>query len=293
MRKMSVLIDENTRILVQGVTGHHGSFHAKSMLEYGAKVVAGTTPGKGGTTVHGIPVYNTVEESMREQNPNTSIIFVPAPFAKDAALEAINAGIKLIVIITEHVPILDTLEIINYASEKKATIIGPNTPGIISPGKSKVGIMPGNIFKPGKIGMVSRSGTLTYEIASIITNGGLGQSTCVGIGGDAVIGTSFTEILSLFEKDSQTEGVVLVGEIGGDEEERAAKFIRGKISKPVIAFVAGRCAPSGKRMGHAGAIISGAAGTPESKIKAFERAGVPVAKIPVEILQLVKAKLKR
>ena len=284
---MSILIDENTRVLVQGITGHHGSFHTKAMLKYGTKIVAGVAPGKGGTTLHGITVYDTVDEAMKEKNPNTSIIFVPAPFAKDAALEAISAGIKLLVIITEHIPILDTIEIIDKASQEGTIVIGPNTPGVISPGKSKVGILPENVFKPGNIGIISRSGSLTYDIASILLNAGFGQSTCVGIGGDPIVGMNFIEVLKLFENDPQTKGVVLIGEIGGSAEERAAEFIQEKISKRIVAFVAGRCAPPGKKMGHAGAIISRATGAAENKIKAFEIAGVAIAKTPLEIPQLL------
>ncbi|HDI74574.1 MAG TPA: succinate--CoA ligase subunit alpha [Thermoprotei archaeon] len=284
-----ILVNKETRVLVQGITGREGSFHTKAMLEYGTKILAGVTPGKGGQKVHGVKVYNSVEEALRE-NPsiNTSIVFVPAPYAADAVYEAIDAEIKLIVVITEHIPIHDELRFITYARLKGTRIIGPNCPGIISPGVAKVGIMPGHIFEKGVVGIVSRSGTLTYEIAHAISKAGLGQSTCVGIGGDPIVGTDFIEVLKLFEEDEETKAVVVIGEIGGSMEERLAKWIKEKrYSKPVIAYIAGRTAPPGKRMGHAGAIISMGMGTAESKIKAFEKAGVPVAKTSREVVGIL------
>ncbi|MCE4625084.1 MAG: succinate--CoA ligase subunit alpha [Desulfurococcales archaeon] len=292
---MAVLLDENSRVIVQGITGREGSFHTKLMLEYGTKIVAGVTPGKGGREVHGVPVYDTMEEAVSEHpDANTSIIFVPARFAPDAVYEAIDAGMKLVVVITEHIPVHETLKFVNYAKQKGTTIIGPNCPGIISPGKSKVGIMPGHVFKPGKIGIVSRSGTLTYEIGYALSKRGYGQSTVIGIGGDPVVGLTFTEALKLFQEDPETEAVVLVGEIGGDMEERAAQMIKkGEFTKPVVAFIAGRTAPPGKRMGHAGAIIMMGTGTYEGKVKALEDAGVSVAKTPFEIPDLIEKALKR
>lgn len=287
---MAVLLDENARVIVQGITGREGSFHTKLMLEYGTKIVAGVTPGKGGQEVHGVPVYDTMAEAV-EAHPeaNTSIIFVPARFAPDAVYEAVDAGMKLVVVITEHIPVHETLKFVNYAKQKGTVIIGPNCPGIISPGKAKVGIMPGNIFTPGPVGIVSRSGTLTYEISYALSKEGIGQSTVIGIGGDPVVGLSFTEAMEYFEKDPETKALVLVGEIGGDMEERAAKMIKeGKFTKPVVAFIAGRTAPPGKRMGHAGAIIMMGTGTYEGKVKALEEAGVKVARTPFEIPSLIK-----
>lgn len=292
---MAVLLDENARVIVQGITGREGSFHTRLMLEYGTKIVAGVTPGKGGTTVHGVPVYDTMAEAVAEHpEANTSIIFVPARFAPDAVYEAVDAGMKLVVVITEHIPVHETLKFVNYARQKGTTVIGPNCPGIISPGKAKVGIMPGHVFKPGSIGIVSRSGTLTYEIGYALSKKGYGQSTVIGIGGDPVIGLSFTEALRLFQEDPETEAVVLVGEIGGDMEERAAEMIKkGEFTKPVVAFIAGRTAPPGKRMGHAGAIIMMGTGTYEGKVKALTEAGVKVAKTPFEIPSLVEEALKK
>ena len=287
---MAVLLDENARVIVQGITGREGSFHTKLMLEYGTKIVAGVTPGKGGQEVHGVPVYDTMAEAV-EAHPeaNTSIIFVPARFAPDAVYEAVDAGMKLVVVITEHIPVHETLKFVNYAKQKGTVIIGPNCPGIISPGKAKVGIMPGNIFTPGPVGIVSRSGTLTYEISYALTKEGIGQSTVIGIGGDPVVGLSFTEAMEYFEKDPETKALVLIGEIGGDMEERAAKMIKeGRFTKPVVAFIAGRTAPPGKRMGHAGAIIMMGTGTYEGKVKALEDAGVRVARTPFEIPSLIK-----
>ncbi len=291
---MAVLLDEGSRVIVQGITGREGFFHTKLMLEYGTKIVAGVTPGKGGMQVHGVPVYDTMAEAVAEHpEANTSIIFVPARFAPDAVYEAVDAGMKLVVVITEHIPVHETLKFVNYAKQKGTTIIGPNCPGIISPGKAKVGIMPGHVFKPGKIGIVSRSGTLTYEIGYALSKKGYGQSTVIGIGGDPIVGLSFSEVLKLFEQDPETEAIVLVGEIGGDMEERAAQLIKkGEITKPVVAFIAGRTAPPGKRMGHAGAIIMMGTGTYEGKVKALSEAGVRVAKTPFEIPSLIGEALK-
>lgn len=259
-------------------------------MDYGTRIVAGVTPGKGGQEVHGIPVYDTISEALSRHEADTSIVFVPAPFAFEAVVEAILSGIKNIVVITEHVPIHDSVKMIALAKKRGARIIGPNTPGVITPNECKVGIMPGHVFKSGNIGIVSRSGTLTYEIAMGLTRGNIGQSTCIGIGGDPIIGLDFIEVLELFKNDSQTEAVVIIGEIGGDAEERTAKYIlQTKYPKPVVAFIAGRTAPPGKRMGHAGAIITGTAGTAESKIKALNRANVPVAKRPSEVAELIKS----
>jgi len=289
---MGIIVDENTRAIVQGITGTQGSFHTKLMLEYGTKVVAGVTPGKGGTEVHGVPVYDTVKEAVEEYEANASIIFVPAPFAADAALEAIENGLKTVVIITEHIPIKDAVEVMARAKERNVTVIGPNTPGIITPNKCKLGIMPAHIFKPGIIGIASRSGTLTYEIAASLTRAGFGQSTCLGLGGDPIVGLNFIDALEMFRRDEQTRAVVLIGEIGGNLEEIAAEYIvKEAYPKPVVAFVAGKTAPPGKRMGHAGAIIMGRAGTAQSKIEAFRKAGVPVADKPSDIARLVAEKL--
>ena len=289
---MGIIVDENTRAIVQGITGTQGSFHTKLMLEYGTKVVAGVTPGKGGTEVHGVPVYDTVKEAVEEHEANASIIFVPAPFAADAALEAIENGLKTVVIITEHIPIKDAVEVMARAKERNVTVIGPNTPGIITPDKCKLGIMPAHIFKPGIIGIASRSGTLTYEIAASLTRAGFGQSTCLGLGGDPIVGLNFIDALEMFRRDEQTRAVVLIGEIGGNLEEIAAEYIvKEAYPKPVVAFVAGKTAPPGKRMGHAGAIIMGRAGTAQSKIEAFRKAGVPVADKPSDIARLVAEKL--
>lgn len=284
---MAIWVDENIRLLVQGITGHQGFFHTKAMQEFGTNVVAGVTPGKGGQNVHNVPVYDTVDEAM-EKKPNASIVFVPAPYAKDAVIEALDAGIKLVVVITENIPFHDAMEFVHYGIYKKARIIGPNCPGIASPGKAKVGILPNLIFKEGNIGVASRSGTLTYEIVNALSQNGFGQSTCVGLGGDPVIGSTFIDALEAFERDDETDAIVLVGEIGGTAEEEAAEYIEERISKPVYAYIAGRTAPPGKRMGHAGAIISGNKGTAESKIKALERAGVKVALFPYEIAELIK-----
>jgi len=289
---LGLFVGKGTRAIVQGVTGTQGSFHTRLMLDYGTQIVAGVTPGKSGAKVHGVPVYNTVEEAAKEHVANASVIFVPARFAADAALEALEGGLKTVVVITEHVPVKDAVEVMARAKQYGATVIGPNTPGIISPGECKLGVMPAHVFKPGVVGMVSRSGTLTYEIASGISARGLGQSTCVGLGGDPVVGLSFVEVLRMFEVDERTEAVVLIGEIGGNLEELAADFVsREDYSKPVVAFVAGRTAPSGKRMGHAGAIIMGGAGTAQSKIEAFREAGVGVAEKPSDLARLLAASL--
>jgi len=290
---MSILIDENTKVLVQGITGSEGSFHTMKMVEYGTKVIAGVTPGKGGTNFNGIPIYNSVVEAMRGYKLDASAIFVPARFAPDAILEAADAGIKLIVCITEHIPVHDMLKIYHLVKLKGSRLIGPNCPGIISPGKSKIGILPGQVFKPGSIGIVSRSGTLTYEIADQLSRAGLGQSTVVGIGGDMIAGSSFIDILAEFEGDEETKLIVLVGEIGGADEELAAEYIAEHVHKPVVAYIAGFTAPVGKRMGHAGAIISGSGseGTAEAKARALEAKGVPVGRTPQQLVQLVKERL--
>lgn len=283
---MGILINNQTRVVVQGITGTQGSFHTRLMKDYGTNIVAGVTPGKGGSSVHGVPVYDTVEEAQKEQPLDASIIFVPAQFAAEAALEAIDNKIKTIVIITEHIPIKDSIEIISYARKKETSIIGPNTPGILATGQCKLGIMPTHVFMSGNIGIASRSGTLTYEIATNLTKNQIGQSTCIGLGGDPITGLNFIDALKLFEKDLETKIVVLIGEIGGNLEELTAEYIAGGYSKPVIAYVAGRTAIPGKRMGHAGALIMGKSGTAESKIKAFTNAGVTVAQKPSDIAVL-------
>lgn len=292
MSKMGVLVGDDTRVVVQGITGSQGTFHTRLMLEYGTKIVAGTSPGKGGTDFQGVPVYDTVMEAVEKHSANASIIFVPAPFAADAALEAMDAGIRTIVVITEHIPIKDSIQLMAHAQRKNTVIIGPNTPGIITPGECKLGIMPAHVFKRGVVGIASRSGTLTYEIAAELTKHGLGQSTCFGLGGDPVVGLSFVDALRLFEGDLQTKAAVLIGEIGGNAEERAAEHIaNSNYPKPVVAFVAGRSAPPGKRMGHAGAIVMGKAGTAESKIEAFKAAGVMVAERPSDVARLLVGKV--
>jgi len=274
---MSILVDEKSRVVVSGISGREGTFHTRQMLEYGTIVAAGVTPGKGGHIVEGVPVFNSIQEAIKNENVNVSCIFVPPPFAADAVLEAASAGISLIVCITEGIPILDMVRVADFLKNNNSVLIGPNSPGIISPGKTKVGIMPGFIHKPGQIGVISRSGTLTYEVVDQLTRVGLGQSTCIGIGGDPIIGTSFVDHLKRFKEDSETEGVVIIGEIGGTSEEEAAEYIRTGFDKPVIAFIAGQTAPPEKRMGHAGAIISSGKGKAEDKIKAFESAGITVA----------------
>jgi succinyl-CoA synthetase alpha subunit len=289
---LGIIIDKNTRAIVWGITGTQGSFHTKLMLDYGTKIVAGVTPGKGGTQVYGVPVYDTGKEAKEKHAANASIIFVPAPFAAEAALEALENGLKTVVIITEHIPIKDAVNIMAYAKKLNATIIGPNTPGIITPGESKLGIMPAHIFKTGGVGMVSRSGTLTYEIAASLTRKNLGQSTCLGLGGDPITGLNFIDALKMFENDPQTKAVALIGEIGGNLEELAADYIaKEKYPKPVVAFVAGRSAPPGKRMGHAGAIVMGKAGTAESKIERFRQGNVKVAEKPSDVAELLSGLL--
>jgi len=289
--RMSILIDEKTRVIVQGITGRDGSFHALKMREYGTQVAGGVSPGKEGQNVDGIPVFNSAEKAVRETDADTSIIFVPARFAADAICEASAAGIKLIITITEGLPTIDVIKAVKFLKSNATLLLGPNCPGLISPGKCKVGILPAHIFKQGNVGLISRSGTLTYEMVSQINQAGYGQSTCMGMGGDPVVGLSFVELLSMFEQDPQTEAVVLVGEIGGNAEELAAEYISKKMTKPVVAFIAGRTAPPGKRMGHAGAIISGGSGTAEEKIAAFERINVPVAKEPAEVPALLRSVL--
>ena len=279
---MGILIDENTRLLVQGITGSEGSFHARKCMEYGTNVVAGVTPGKGGSLFEGVPVFNGVEQSVRETGANASMIFVPPAFAADAILEAADAGIPLVVCITDGIPTLDMVTVLGYLRGKTTRLIGPNCPGLISPGKCKVGLMPGDIHMPGNVGVVSRSGTLTYEAVAQLTEQNIGQSTCIGVGGDPLIGTNFVEILRLFEKDAETKLVVLIGEIGGTAEQEAADIIKG-MTKPVIAFVAGGTAPPGRRMGHAGAIITGSSGTAEEKIATLSAAGATIASSPAEI----------
>ncbi|TET90946.1 MAG: succinate--CoA ligase subunit alpha [Methanomassiliicoccales archaeon] len=283
---MSILVNQNTKVIIQGITGHQGTFHAKAMLDFGTKVVGGVTPGKGGSEVHGVPVFDGVRESVEETGANASMVLVPAPFAMDACFEALDAGIELLVLITERIPFHDAMRIMSYAKSKDAHVIGPNTPGIISPGLCKIGIMPSHIFKKGNVGILSRSGTLTYEIVSWITESGLGQSTCMGIGGDPIIGITFIDGMELMEEDDDTEAVVLVGEIGGTAEEDAAEYVPS-MKKKVYAYIAGQTAPAEKRMGHAGAIISRGKGTAESKIKAFDKVGVPVASLPSDIPKLI------
>lgn len=280
---MSILIDEKTRLLVQGITGGEGSFHARRCIDYGTKVVAGVTPGKGGTRMDEVPVFNTVERAVAETGANASIIFVPAAFAADAILEAADAGIPLIVCITEGIPTLDMVMVSNYLKQKGTRLIGPNCPGLLSAGKCKAGIMSGDIFLKGNVGVISRSGTLTYEAVKQLTDLGIGQTTCIGLGGDPIIGTVFVDALELFQKDPDTEAIVLIGEIGGNQEQRAAEFIKNKMTKPVVAFIAGASAPPGRRMGHAGAIITGASGRAQDKMDALAAAGVTVTRSPAEI----------
>lgn len=288
---MSILVGSRTRLLVQGITGREGEFHTRQMLAYGTKVVAGVTPGQGGKTVADVPVFDSVKEAVTATSANTSIIYVPAAFASDAIVEAADAGLGLVVCITEGIPTMDMLKAYWHVRRKDSRLIGPNCPGLITPGEAKVGIMPGHIHQTGPVGVISRSGTLTYEVVNELTARGLGQSTCVGIGGDPIIGTSFVDMLSLFEKDPATEVVVLIGEIGGNDEETAAEFIAKEMKKPVVAFIAGRTAPPEKRMGHAGAIISGGQGAADDKIAALEQVGVKVATRPSEIGEIVAAHL--
>ncbi len=290
---MSILIDKNTKVIVQGITGRDGAFHAKQMLAYGTKVVAGVTPGKAGEKVEGVPVFDSVKEAKDATGANTSVIYVPSKFAVDAIYEAADAGVVLVVCISEGIPAMDMLKVYNYLKGTKTRLLGPNTPGLISPGLSKVGIMPGQIHLKGNVGVVSRSGTLTYEVVYHLTNNGIGQSTCLGIGGDPIVGTGFLDVLEMFQKDPQTKAVVLIGEIGGTDEEDAAVYIKKNMTKPVVAFVAGRTAPPGKRMGHAGAIIAGGSGTAAEKIAAFQKAGIKVAESPAEVAILVKNALAK
>ena len=289
---MSILINKDTRLIVQGITGRDGGFHATKMKEYGTNVVGGTSPGKAGEKVSGIPVFNTVRDAVESTNANTSVIFVPAPFAKDAMMEAADAGIKLIICITEGVPTLDVVTAHKYIKLKGASLIGPNCPGLISPNQSMVGIMPTMIFKEGRTGVISRSGTLTYEVVYNLTENGMGQSTAIGVGGDPIVGLYYEELLEMFENDPDTDSIALIGEIGGDAEERAAEYIKNHVTKPVAVFIAGQQAPPGKQMGHAGAIISSGAGTAAEKIAAFEAVGVPVANEPSEIPALLKKQLE-
>jgi succinyl-CoA synthetase alpha subunit len=287
---MSVLVNQNTRLLVQGVTGREGEFHSRQMLQYGTAVVAGVTPGRGGQNVADVPVFNTVREAVETTGANASIIFVPAPFAPDAIREAVAAEIPLVACITEGIPVLDMVPLYHYVKEKGARLIGPNCPGLISPGKAKVGIMPAPIHREGSVAVVSRSGTLTYEVVAALTAAGYGQSTCIGIGGDPIVGTSFIDALALFQDDAQTKAIVLIGEIGGSEEERAADYIKRQVTKPVVGYVAGRTAPPGRRMGHAGAIISGTAGTAAEKIAALNAADVRVADYPAQVAELLASR---
>ena len=290
---MSIFIDKSTRLLVQGITGRDGSFHTKQMIEYGTQVVAGVTPGKGGQKFEDkVPIFNTVAEAVKQTGANTTVIYVPPPFAADAMMEAADAGIPFIVCITEGVPVLDMTRVYPFVKERGARLLGANCPGLISPGQSKVGIIPGRICTPGPVGLVSRSGTLTYEVVYQMTRAKIGQTTCVGIGGDPINGTNFIECLDAFEKDPATKAVVMIGEIGGTDEQEAARFVKEKMKKPVVGFIAGQTAPPGRRMGHAGAIISGSAGTAVEKMQAFEENGVGVAKRPIDVVDLLKSAMR-
>jgi succinyl-CoA synthetase alpha subunit len=290
---VSILVNNQTRLLVQGITGREGSFHTGQMVEYGTNVVAGVTPGGLGKEVHGVPVFNTVSDAVEKTQANTSIIYVPAPFAADAIYEATDAGIKLIICITEGVPTLDMVAVYHYVREHGARLIGPNCPGLITPDEAKVGIMPGYIHARGPVGLVSRSGTLTYEVVNALTEAGLGQSSAVGIGGDPIIGTNFIDVLELFQNDPETEAIVMIGEIGGSDEEQAAEFIKKNVTKPMVGFIAGQTAPPGKRMGHAGAIISGGEGTAAAKIEALKAAGVKVADTAAGVADIMAAEMKK
>jgi succinyl-CoA synthetase alpha subunit len=290
---MSILIAKNTKVVVQGITGRDGAFHTRQMLSYGTKIVAGVTPSKAGEKVEGVPVFNSVKEAVEATGANTSVIYVPSKFAVDAIYEAADAGLDLVVCVSEGIPAMDMLQVYNFLKTTKTRLLGPNTPGLITPGVTKVGIMPGQIHLKGNVGVVSRSGTLTYEVVYHLTLNGIGQSTCLGIGGDQIVGTGFLDVLNLFEKDPQTKAVVLIGEIGGTDEEEAALFVKKNMTKPVVAFVAGRTAPPGKRMGHAGAIIAGGRGTAAEKIAAFEKAKIKVAESPAEVATLVKVELEK
>jgi succinyl-CoA synthetase alpha subunit len=289
---VSVFIDKNTTVIVQGITGRDGSFHTRQMIEYGTRIVAGVTPGKGGQKFDdSVPVFNTVADAAKATGANTSVIYVPPMYAADAIMEAADAGVTLIVAITEGVPVLDMTRVYPFVKERGARLLGPNCPGLISPGKSKVGIIPGRICTPGPVGVVSRSGTLTYEIVYQLTRAGIGQTTCVGIGGDPINGTNFIDCLAAFEKDPETKAVAMMGEIGGTDEQDAARFVKEHMTKPVVGFIAGQTAPPGRRMGHAGAIISGSAGTAAEKIQAFEEAGMGVARRPIDFVELIRARL--
>jgi succinyl-CoA synthetase alpha subunit len=290
---VSIFIDKSTRLLVQGITGRDGSFHTKQMIEYGTQVVGGVTPGKGGQKFEDkVPIFNTVAEAVKKTGANTTVIYVPPPFAADAMMEAADAGLPFIVCITEGVPVLDMTRVYPYVKERGSRLLGPNCPGLISPGQSKVGIIPGRICTPGNVGLVSRSGTLTYEVVFQMTRAKIGQTTCVGIGGDPINGTNFIDCLDAFEKDAATKAVVMIGEIGGTDEQEAARFVREKMKKPVVGFIAGQTAPPGRRMGHAGAIISGSAGTAAEKMQAFEENGVGVAKRPIDVVDLLKRAMR-
>jgi len=290
---VSTFIDKNTRLLVQGITGRDGSFHTKQMIEYGTQVVGGVTPGKGGQKFENqVPIFNTVAEAVKKTGANATVIYVPPPFAADAMMEAADAGIPFIVCITEGVPVLDMTRVYPFVKDRGLRLLGPNCPGLISPGQSKVGIIPGRICTPGPVGLVSRSGTLTYEVVYQMTRAGIGQTTCVGIGGDPINGTNFIDCLDAFEKDPATKAVVMIGEIGGTDEQEAARFVKEKMSKPVVGFIAGQTAPPGRRMGHAGAIISGSAGTAAEKMQAFEENGVGVAKRPIDVVDLLKRAMR-
>ncbi len=290
---MSVFIDKNTKLIIQGITGRDGSFHAKQMMEYGTQVVAGVTPGKGGQKFEGtVPIFNTVADAVKATGANTSVIYVPPPFAADAIMEAAASGVALVVCITEGVPVLDMTKVYPFVKERGVRLLGPNCPGLITPGESKVGIIPGRICLPGPVGVVSRSGTLTYEVVYQLTRAGIGQTTCVGIGGDPINGTNFIDCLEAFEKDPHTKAIAMMGEIGGTDEQEAAEFVKKHMKKPVVGFIAGQTAPPGRRMGHAGAIISGSAGTAAEKIDAFKAAGMGVAARPMDFVELIKARLK-
>jgi succinyl-CoA synthetase alpha subunit len=290
---MSIFINENTRLIVQGITGRDGSFHARQMMEYGTQVVGGVTPGKGGQTFEGpggktVPIFDTMDKAVRETGANASVIYVPPAFAADAIMEAADAGIEFIVAITEGIPVLDMTRVYPYVKERGARLLGPNCPGLLAPGKSKIGIMPGHIATPGPVGVVSRSGTLTYEVVFQLTSAGIGQSTCVGIGGDPIIGTNFIDCLAAFEADEETKAIVMIGEIGGTDEQEAARFVKENLTKPVVGFIAGQTAPPGRRMGHAGAIISGSAGTAAEKMQAFEENGIRVMRKPSDVVGLIR-----